>query len=48
MFGMDIMNRRERPSGFYLASREFETAELKLLVDAVQFPDFLLLGNRGS
>ena len=37
VFGMDIMNRRERPSGFYLASREFETAELKLLVDAVQF-----------
>ena len=34
VFGMDIMNRRERPSGFYLASREFETAELKLLVDA--------------
>ena len=32
VFGMDIMNRRERPSGFYLATREFETAELKLLV----------------
>ena len=41
VFGMDIMNRRERPSGFYLASREFETAELKLLVDAVQFSRFL-------
>ena len=44
VFGMDIMNRRERPSGFYLASREFETAELKLLVDAVQFSRFLTVG----
>ena len=41
VFGMDIMNRRERPSGFYLASREFEVAELKLLVDAVQSSRFL-------
>ena len=45
VFGMDIMNRRERPSGFYLASREFETAELKLLVDAVQFSRFLTVGK---
>ena len=45
VFGMDIMNRRERPSGFYLATREFETAELKLLVDAVQFSRFLTVGK---
>ena len=45
VFGMDIMNRRERPSGFYLASREFETAELKLLVDAVQSSRFLTVGK---
>ena len=45
VFGMDIMNRRERPSGFYLASREFETAELKLLEDAVQFSRFLTVGK---
>ena len=31
VFGMDIMNRRERPSGFYLASREFETAVCDVL-----------------
>lgn len=35
-FGMDILNRREHPAGFYLASREFELPELRLLVDAVQ------------
>lgn len=34
-FGMDILNRREHPAGFYLASREFELPELRLLVDAV-------------
>ena len=44
-FGLDIMNRRERPSGFYLASREFELAELKLLVDAVQSSRFLTSGK---
>lgn len=41
IFGMDIVNRRERPSGFYLASREFELAELKLLVDVVQSSRFI-------
>lgn len=45
VFGMDIVNRRERPAGFYLASREFETAELKLLVDAVQSSRFLTIGK---
>lgn len=24
-FGMDILNRREHPAGFYLASREFDS-----------------------
>ena len=33
-FGLDIANRRSKPSGFYLASRDFELAELKLLADA--------------
>ena len=32
-FGMDILNRREQPAGFYVASRKFELPELKLLVD---------------
>ena len=35
-FGMDILNRREHPAGFYPASREFELPSLRLLVDAVQ------------
>ncbi|MDO5134775.1 MAG: WYL domain-containing protein [Eubacteriales bacterium] len=41
VFGLDIVSRREKPSGFYLASREFEVAELKLLVDAVQSCRFI-------
>ena len=45
VFGMDIVNRREKPAGFYLASREFETAELKLLIDAVQSSHFLTTGK---
>ena len=32
---------RERPGGYYLASRKFELAELKLLVDAVQASKFI-------
>ncbi|MDD3221279.1 MAG: WYL domain-containing protein [Clostridia bacterium] len=41
VFGMDILNRREQPSGYYLASRDFELAELKLLVDVVQSSKFI-------
>ena len=41
VYGMDIKNRRERPAGFYLESREFEVAELKLLVDAIQSSKFI-------
>ena len=40
-FGMDILNRREQPAGFYLASRKFELPELKLLVDAIQSSKFI-------
>ena len=36
LFGCDILSRRSEPKGYYLASRDFEIAELKLLVDAVQ------------
>lgn len=39
--GFDIENRRERPAGYYLASRDFELAELKLLVDSVQSAKFI-------
>ena len=40
-FGMDIVNVRGGQSGYYLASREFEMPELKLLVDAVAAAKFL-------
>lgn len=41
LFGLDIENRREKPSGYYIASRCFELAELKLLVDSVQSSKFI-------
>ena len=40
-FGMDIIHKPGRYGGYYLASREFELPELKLLVDAVQSSRFL-------
>ena len=40
-FGMDIVFKKEQPSGYYVASREFELPELKLLVDAVQASKFI-------
>lgn len=40
-FGMDILHKPGRNGGYYLASREFELPELKLLVDAVQSSRFL-------
>jgi len=39
--GIDIENRREKPAGYYVASRDFELPELKLLVDAVQCARFI-------
>lgn len=41
LFGMDIILRREQPPGYYLASRDFELPELKLLVDSVQASKFI-------
>ena len=41
-FGYDIVNVKSRKGGgYYLASREFELPELKLLVDAVQASRFI-------
>ena len=40
-FGLDIAYRKEHPEGYYLARREFELPELKLLVDAVQSSRFI-------
>lgn len=40
-YGMDILHSTGKNPGYYLASREFELPELKLLVDAVQSSRFL-------
>lgn len=41
-YGYDIIQVKSRVNGgYYLGSREFELAELKLLVDAVQFSRFI-------
>lgn len=40
-FGVDVMYRHEAKAGYYVASRDFELAELKLLVDAVQSSKFI-------
>ncbi len=40
-FGMDIEMKRDHPAGYYLASRDFEISELKILVDAVQASKFI-------
>lgn len=40
-WGMDIVFTKETPQGYYLASRDFELPELKLLVDAVQSSKFI-------
>lgn len=40
-YGMDIEKRRTRTHDYYLATRDFEPPELKLLVDAVQASRFI-------
>lgn len=40
-FGLDVLYRKELPSGHYIGSRQFELAELKLLVDTVQASRFI-------
>jgi len=39
--GMDIQSRKGREGGWFIGQRDFELAELKLLVDAVQSSRFL-------
>lgn len=39
--GYDIVSLRSKTTGYYLAARRFELAELKLLVDAVQSSRFI-------
>ena len=40
-FGIDIITNKSRGNSFYMASREFEIPELKLLVDAVSSSRFI-------
>ena len=40
-YGMDIVQKKGTNSGYYVASREFELAELKILVDAAQASKFI-------
>lgn len=40
-YGMDIVKVEGRMGGYYIASRQFELPELKLLVDAVQASKFI-------
>lgn len=40
-FGINIVQVKGKKSGYYVAEREFEMAELKLLVDAVQASKFI-------
>ncbi|MDD4688434.1 MAG: WYL domain-containing protein [Eubacteriales bacterium] len=40
-FGVDIVSRRDKTHGYYVASRDFELPELKILVDAVQSSKFI-------
>lgn len=47
-FGLDLITIRERPGGYYVASRRFELAELKLLVDAVQSSRFITSKKSGE
>jgi len=41
VFGMDIIQLRGTNGGYYVASRDFELPELKLLVDSVQSSKFI-------
>ncbi len=40
-FGLDIINTKTPKRGFFLASRRFQVAEIRLLVDAVQAANFI-------
>lgn len=44
-YGMDIEVAKGRGGGYYVASREFELPELKVLVDAVQASKFISIGK---
>lgn len=41
LFGLDICSTKTRTTNYYIASRDFELPELKLLVDSVQASKFI-------
>ena len=41
LFGMDICMKKTKNTGYFVASRDFELPELKLLVDSVQASKFI-------
>ena len=41
LFGLDICSRKSRTTDYFIASRDFELPELKLLVDSVQSSKFI-------
>jgi predicted DNA-binding transcriptional regulator YafY len=41
LFGVDVESVKSRTTGYYIANRDFELAELKLLVDSVQASKFI-------
>ncbi len=40
-YGMDVLYRRAKPSGYYVSERDFELSEIKFLIDAVLSSRFL-------
>ena len=48
LYGLDIEKHQSKQFGYYLASRQFELPELKLLVDAVQSSRFITHKKSGE
>lgn len=46
--GLDTQYRKGKPSGWFIGAREFQLAELKLLVDAAQASRFLTVRKSGA
>ncbi len=40
-FGVDVVQRKDKSTGYYVAARDFELPELKLLVDSIQSSKFI-------
>ena len=46
-FGLDIKIKRSKTTGYYIAKRQFEMPDLKLLVESVQSANFIS-GGKGE